>query len=102
MDKAIIELTTDLFTAKSLLVSAEDKITRLKKENARLKKQPKTKIDYKQYMKFHGLVDSMVVDMRTHLNGITDVELRKKLNLILQDYRTRIHQFNMEKFDKSA
>ena len=90
MDKEIIELTTDLFTAKSLLVSAEDKITRLKKENARLKKQPKTKIDYKQYMKFHGL------------NGITDVELRQKLNLILQDYRTRIHQFNMEKLNKSA
>ena len=92
MDKEIIELTTDLFTAKSLLVSAEDKITRLKKENARLKKQPKTKIDYKQYMKFHGLVDSMVVD----------VELRQKLNLILQDDRTRIHQFNMEKLNKSA
>ena len=53
-------------------------------------------------MKFHGLVDSMVVDIRTHLNGITDVELRQKLNLILQDYRTRIHQFNMEKLNKSA
>tara|TARA_B100000780_G_scaffold262320_1_gene215366 strand:+ start:158 stop:466 length:309 start_codon:yes stop_codon:yes gene_type:complete len=102
MDKEIIELTTDLFTAKSLLVSAEDKITRLKKENARLKNQPKIKIDYKQYMKFHGLVDSMVVDMRTHLNGITDDELRKKLNNILQDYRTRIYQLNIEKFDKSA
>ena len=63
---------------------------------------PKTKIDYKQYMKFHGLVDSMVVDMRTHLNGITDDELRKKLNNILQDYRTRIYQLNIEKFDKSA
>ena len=102
MDKEIIELTTDLFTAKSLLVSAEDKITRLKKENAILKNQPKIKIDYKQYMKFHGLVDSMVVDMRTHLNGITDDELRKKLNNILQDYRTRIYQLNIEKFDKSA
>ena len=102
MDKEIIELTTDLFTAKSLLISAEDKITRLKKENARLKNQPKIKIDYKQYMKFHGLVDSMVVDMRTHLNGITDDELRKKLNNILQDYRTRIYQLNIEKFDKSA
>ena len=53
-------------------------------------------------MKFHGLVDSMVVDMRTHLNGITDDELRKKLNNILQDYRTRIYQLNIEKFDKSA
>ena len=57
---------------------------------------PKTKIDYKQYMKFHGLVDSMVVDMRTHLNGITDVELRKKLNFILQDYRTRIYQLEID------
>ena len=39
MDEATIKLTTDLYTAKSLLIDAEDKIEKLKKENAKLKKQ---------------------------------------------------------------
>jgi len=39
MDEATIKLTTDLYTAKSLLIAAEDKIEKLKKENAKLKKQ---------------------------------------------------------------
>ena len=39
MDEATIKLTTDLYIAKSLLIAAEDKIEKLKKENAKLKKQ---------------------------------------------------------------
>ena len=57
---------------------------------------PKIKVDYKQYMRFHRLIDSMVVDMRTHLNAVTDVELRKKLNYILQDYRNRIYKLELD------
>jgi hypothetical protein len=56
----------------------------------------KTKIDYKQYMKFHRLIDSMVVDMRTNINSITDDNIRKKLNFILQDYRNRIYKLEVD------
>jgi hypothetical protein len=47
-------------------------------------------------MKFHRLIDSMVVDMRTNINSITDDNIRKKLNFILQDYRNRIYKLEVD------
>jgi len=64
---------------------------------------PKIKVDYKKYMinrelkaKFHELMDSMVVDLKTNLYAVEDVNLRKKLNFIVQDYRNRIYKLELD------
>jgi|TARA_R110000796_G_scaffold14329_1_gene46763 hypothetical protein len=64
---------------------------------------PKIKVNYKKYMinrelkeKFHELLDSMAVDLTTNLYAVEDIELRKKLNFIVQDYRTRIYKLELD------
>ena len=46
--------------------------------------------------KFHALLDSMAVDLTTNLYAVEDIELRKKLNFIVQDYRTRIYKLELD------
>ena len=46
--------------------------------------------------KFHELLDSMAVDLTTNLYAVEDIELRKKLNFIVQDYRTRIYKLELD------
>ena len=70
---------------------------------------PKIKVNYRKYMinrelkeKFHTLLDSMVVDLTTNLYAVEDIELRKKLNFIVKDYRNRIYKLELDDLAETA